>query len=74
MEVSLACNEKMWSVEEDEGNGTASSSAASSTCPSSGATDDLNFDGLKSVVDRRYVSLENASSVGQLQDASLVLN
>ena len=49
MEVSLACNEKMWS-EEDEGNGTASSSAASS---SSGATDDLNFDGLKSVVDRR---------------------
>ena len=51
MEVSLACNEKMWSVEEDEGNGsTASSSAASS---SSGATDDLNFDGLKSVVDRR---------------------
>ena len=53
MEVSLACNEKMWSAEEDEGNGTASSSAASSTCPSSGATDDLNFDGLKSVVDRR---------------------
>ena len=52
MEVSLACNEKMWSVEEDEGNGsTASSSAASSS--SSGATDDLNFDGLKSVVDRR---------------------
>ena len=50
MEVSLACNEKMWSAEEDEGNGTASSSAASS---SSGATDDLNFDGLKSVVDRR---------------------
>ena len=51
MEVSLACNEKMWSAEEDEGNGTASSSAASSS--SSGATDDLNFDGLKSVVDRR---------------------
>ena len=70
--MSLACNEKMWSVEEDEGNGTASSSAASSS--SSGTTDDLNFDGLKSVVDRRYVSLENASSVGQLQDASLVLN
>ena len=48
MEMSLACNEKMWS-EEDEGTGTASSSSSSS----SSVEDDLNFDGLRSVVDRR---------------------
>ena len=47
MEMSLACNEKMWS-EEDEGTGTASSSSSSSS-----VEDDLNFDGLRSVVDRR---------------------
>ena len=50
MEMSLACNEKMWS-EEDEGTGTASSSSSSSS--SSSVEDDLNFDGLRSVVDRR---------------------
>ena len=47
MEMSLACNEKMWS-EEDEGTGTASSSSSSSS-----VEDDLNFDGLRSMVDRR---------------------
>ena len=46
MEMSLLCNEKMWS-DEDEGTGTASSSSSSS------GVDDLNFDGLRSVVDRR---------------------
>ena len=48
MEMSLLCNEKMWS-DEDEGTGTASSSSSSS----SSGVDDLNFDGLRSVVDRR---------------------
>lgn len=47
MEMSLLCNEKMWS-DEDEGTGTASSSSSSSS-----GVDDLNFDGLRSVVDRR---------------------
>jgi len=53
MEVSLVCNEKMWP--EEDNDGSIGETGTSSSTSSFSAVDDLNFDGIKSVVDRRIV-------------------